>query len=71
MFWRANNPNESNAPCGDCAGYVACSQVAHKGDLVRDAYAAGEEHHCAVGMEDLAAAIGPFDESGEGDARIV
>lgn len=38
---------------------------------MRDTYAAGEEHHCAVGMEDLAAAIGPFNESGEGDARIV
>ncbi len=31
-----------------------------------DAYAAREEHDGAVGMENLGAAVGSFDESGEG-----
>lgn len=37
---------------------------------MRDADAAGEEHDGAVGSEGLRAAVGAFDECGEGDAVV-
>lgn len=68
---RADDPDEEDAPGGDGAGGVARDEVPRQGHLVRDADAGGEEHDGAVGVEGLVrAAVGAFDEGGEGDAPV-
>ncbi len=70
MFGRADDPDQEDAPGGDGAGGVAREEVADKGYMVRDADAGGEEHDGAVGVEGLRAAVGAFDQSGDGDAVV-
>lgn len=48
VFGRADDPDEDDLAGGDGASGVAGHEVAHVGDLVRDADAAGEEHDGAV-----------------------
>lgn len=67
VFGRADDPDEHDFARGDGAGRVAGDEVAHVRDLVRDADAAGEEHDGAVGVEGVQAAVGAFDQGGEGE----
>ena len=70
MVGRAEDPDEEDAPRGDGAGRVAREEVPRRGHLVRDADAASEEQDGAVGGEGLRAAVGAFDEGGEGEAVV-
>lgn len=65
MFGAADDPDENHFACRAGASCVGGEQVANVGDLVCNAYAGGEEHDCAVGVEVGAlAAVGTFDEGG-------
>lgn len=68
-----DGPDEADAARGDGPRGVAGEEVADHGELVRDADAGGEEHDGAVGVQGVtaAAAVGAFDEGGEGDAVVV
>ena len=70
MFGRSDDPDQEDAARGDGAGGVACQEVAHKRHLVRDADAGREEHDGAVGLEELRAAVGAFDEGGQGEVVV-
>ena len=70
VFGRSDDPNQEDAPRGDGAGGVACEEVPHERHLMRYADAGREEQDGAVGVEALRAAVGAFDESGEGDAAV-
>ena len=61
MFDMADNPDQHYAAGGDGAVGVATDEVPDVGDLVRYAYAAGDEEDGAVGVEDREAAVGTFD----------
>lgn len=73
MVRGADGPDEADAARGDGPRGVAGEEVADHGELVRDADAGGEEHDGAVGVQGVtaAAAVGAFDEGGEGDAVVV
>lgn len=66
MFGRSDDPDQDDAPRGDGARGVAREEVPHEGHAVRYADASSEEHHGAVGVENLRGSVGAFDESGEG-----
>lgn len=70
VFGRADHPDENDFARGDGAGRVPGDEVAHVGDLMGDADAAGEEQDGAVGVEGVQAAVGAFDQSGEGEAAV-
>lgn len=70
MFRRSDDPDQDDASCCNRAGGVAHEEIAHEWQLMGDADAGGEEHDCAVGVEGLRAAVGTFDEGGEGDAVV-
>ena len=67
VLGRADDPGQEDAAGRDGAGGVTREEVAHDGHLARYADAAGDEHDGAVGVE-VRAAVGAFDEGGEGDA---
>ena len=61
MLGGLDNPNEHHAAGGDGTVCEAVDEVAHEGDLMGDANAAGKHHNGTVGMQDMGAAIGTLD----------
>ena len=70
MFRSLDYPDEGYFARGDGSRGVACEDGAHEGELVRYSDAAGEEHDGAVRGEGMGAAVGAFDEGGEGKAGV-
>ena len=61
MLRGLDDPDEEDAAGGDGTVCEPVDEVAHKGDLVGDADAAGEHHDGAVGVQNVRAAVGSFD----------
>ena len=61
VLGRLDDPHEDDLASRDRAVGVAGDEVAHVRHLVRDANAAGEEHHGAVGVHRVRAPVGSFD----------
>ncbi len=70
MLGGLNHPNQYDAAGGDGAVGESVDEVADKGDLVRDADAAGEHHDSAVGVQNVGAAVGAFNEGFDSDRAV-
>ena len=70
MFGGLDYPDEGYFSRGDGAGGVAGEEGADEGELMGYSDAAGEEHDGAVGGEGVGAAVGAFDEGGEGEPGV-